>query len=279
MEIMEPTSVPFKEMGESIAEQFFHANTGKTLTELVASRAQKENMSPEEVKRLVEKTNTAASINYLSSGNNKKGSFELAKYEDVLNLTHPIDDDDDDDEDEIHDADDVKTAGLTKSASLLMFKAGKTSGAVKHDYSGLPRMTKQASANEVKDTSIRDILVLKKNITLAQQEKTAEELKVSDDINYILSEFDRWRGPDFNKFASEALSLYGEKCAPVINGIAKYLGVMAKVASVDYVDDTQPCMKKLASAMQHLDNIKTLSTGIGTLNAALDYVTKKAKSL
>lgn len=59
----------------------------------VVKLAVAQDMTPEEVRRLVEKSNTAASILFLKNAQDKKASFKLASVEDVLSRAHPEMDD------------------------------------------------------------------------------------------------------------------------------------------------------------------------------------------
>ena len=96
---MEFTSVPFQELADKIARAFIE--DGVDLEDGVVREAKARDLTPEEIKRLVEKSNTAASVLYLRSSGDKKGTFTLASVSGVLGKTHPGEADDDKEEEEV----------------------------------------------------------------------------------------------------------------------------------------------------------------------------------
>lgn len=89
MLIMQSTKIPFQDLADRIASDFFEK--GISLEDGVVRIATERDMLPEEVRRLAEKSNTAASILYLKNSKNKKGSFELANADTCVGRTHPVD--------------------------------------------------------------------------------------------------------------------------------------------------------------------------------------------
>ncbi len=95
---MEFTSVPFQELADKIARAFIE--DGVDLEDGVVREAKARDLTPEEIKRLVEKSNTAASVLYLRSSGDKKGTFTLASVSGVLGKTHPDEEDEEEEGEE-----------------------------------------------------------------------------------------------------------------------------------------------------------------------------------
>ena len=86
MLIMPTTTTDFQALADGIVDDFFRNDVA--LTDGIAKVAVDREFTPEEVTRLTEKTNTAASLYFLKTAEDKKGSFKLAELEDVLRRTH-----------------------------------------------------------------------------------------------------------------------------------------------------------------------------------------------
>lgn len=278
MLIMPSSDKPFQATADMIASKFFNSegDNVKTLTEMVADEAKKQELNPEEIKRLVEKTNTSASVMFLSSGGDKKASFDLASYDDVLNITHPFGDFDDEDEEEDDedyfddDDDDIKTASLKSHSTTKIASLSDACEACDNAFSQGIVNYKLASENS-KNTALSDWFELNKNIELAKQEKTAEELSATADIDWLLAEHNNKDDANFSKFASECLAVYGDTCLPILNGMVDCLGRQnVKLASLTFVDDTAPAIQKMGSAIGHMQKCITLSKGIHLMKKAAE---------
>ena len=90
MLLMPRTNIDFQGLADRIASDFLEKGT--PLEDGIVSEAKRRSMKPEEVKRLVEKTNTACSIKMMRSSDDKKRVFALASKDSVLAKTHPVDD-------------------------------------------------------------------------------------------------------------------------------------------------------------------------------------------
>lgn len=89
MLILPVTEVNFQAYADNIAGDFF--GNGTPLADGIVKVAKDMEFTPEEVKRLVEKTNTAASLHLLKSASDRKATFTLAKLEQVLQRVFPVD--------------------------------------------------------------------------------------------------------------------------------------------------------------------------------------------
>lgn len=275
MLIMPTTSTNFQALADGIVDGFFRNNV--PLTDGIAKVAVEREFTPEEVTRLTEKTNTAASLYFLKTAEDKKGSFKLAELEDVLRRTHTGDGPEEED----------PPAGQEKTASAVT-KDGSPFAV----YTGLPQreaprfdfaacfhngQEKTAAASEAKSgVSMADIFFLEKCLAESRQEKMATELAVQDGIDFLASEFHVWNGPDFGKFAADSLAAYGPAAMPVLEGLAAYLrvpaGTLEKSAAADpgpCVDDTTPRMRVMEGVCGGMRRIIKLAADIRTLETAL----------
>lgn len=282
MLIMPTTTTDFQALADGIVDDFFRNDVA--LTDGIAKVAVEREFTPEEVTRLTEKTNTAASLYFLKTAEDKKGSFKLAELEDVLRRTHAGDEPGNGD----------MPAGQEKTAES---GSNEASFAV---YTGLPRREaprfdfaacfhsgreKTASAGETKPgVSMADIFSLEKCLAESRQEKMAMELTVQDGIDFLASEFHVWNGPDFGKFAADSLAAYGDVAMPVLEGLAAYLHIpgdeIQKTAADthrDYVDDTTPHMKVMEGICDGMSRIVKLSGEIRHLEQSLRDRWKEAK--
>lgn len=277
MLIMPTTTTDFQALADGIVNDFFSEHV--PLADGIAKVAVAREFTPEEVTRLTEKTNMAASLFFLKTAADKKATFTLASVEDVLRKTHVSGDEDD----------------TTKMASV------STAWGLAQDspYEGLPVKkgkevdlqlifpcghTKAASSVREKNAALRDIFLLKKQLEELKQEKLAEELTVQDGIDFLAAEFHVWNGPDFGKFASDSLIACGETARPVIDGLASYLRIpgheiekCAAEAKGDHVDDTAPHMQVMAGICGGMRKIVKLADDIGMLEHSLAARWKTAK--
>ena len=252
MLIMPTTTTDFQALADGIVDDFFRNDVA--LTDGIAKVAVDREFTPEEVTRLTEKTNTAASLYFLKTAEDKKGSFKLAELEDVLRRTH---------------ADDEPGNGDTPAGQEKTAESGRNevSFAV---YTGLPR----------REAPRFDFAAC----FHSRQEKMAMELTVQDGIDFLASEFHVWNGPDFGKFAADSLAAYGDVAMPVLEGLAAYLHIpgdeIQKTAAdthQDYVDDTTLHMKVMEGICDGMSRIVKLSGEIGHLEQSLQDRWKEAK--
>lgn len=277
MLIMPTTATDFQALADGIVNDFFSGNI--PLVDGIAKVALDHEFTPEEVTRLTEKTNTAASLLFLKTASDKKAAIALASVEDVLRRTHISENKD----------------ATTKTASV------STDWRLAQDspYRGLPVKkgkevdlqlifhcghTKTATSVREKNAALRDIFALKKQLEELKQEKLAEELTVQDGIDFLAAEFHVWNGPDFGKFASDSLVVCGETARPVIDGLASYLRIpcqeiekRAAESSGDHVDDTSPHMQVMAGICTGMRKIVKLADDIGMLEHSLAARWKAAK--
>jgi len=251
MLIMPTTDVNFQALAENITNDFF-AN-GTPLADGIVKTAREHSFTPEEVTRLVEKTNTAASIHLLKTADDKKSVFTLAQLELVLQQTHPSD------------------KGTEKTASVY-----KGIPDTRHKPAKVQSLTKTASAVEApRDIdATQAVFVVRKTLEERKLQKMAMEMSVQDRVDYLASEFNVWNGPDFEKFASDCMHVYGRKAVPVLEGLAEYLRVPMKKTASDYgacgyVDDRTDHMKAMREICDGLGSLLKLGSEISELEHVL----------
>lgn len=277
MLIMQGNDKDFKGMATIVVNK--HLSTGSPLEDCIVSMAVKKELTPEEVKRLVEKSNTQLSLEHLRT-EDRKEPFKLAKYERVIIRTHPTDDADNDEEnqwDKENDAlDEAENrhddADNAKTASLLPVTRRRY---IPKDIFGV-HMQKRASKQ---DTLLpRDLFTLKKSLEEQKLAKFAEERAIQDKLDWLASEFSVYKAPDFAKFASDSVALCGDIARPVLAGLANYLGVparMVKTASV-VINDADPKLDAMQEICWRLGNLVKHAELIDDLDNAVSWCWREA---
>ncbi len=231
MLIMPQSKVDFQGLAENIASDFFEQ--GVALSEGISKCAKERKLTPEEVRRLTEKSNTQASLRQLRSDGDRKAVFRLADYRDVLLKTHP---------------------GESASAEQARVYQGIPE---KTELRSEPELAKAASAPEEID-GLKAIFSIRQELDERKLKKLALEQEVSNAIDSLASDFYRHDAPDFAKFAAESQALFGSHALPVLEGLARYLRVpLTKEAEQDFgvINDTEPnlrTMRKIVSGLSQL---------------------------
>ena len=258
MLIMPSTDVNFQALAENITSDFF--TNGVPLSDGVVKTAKEHSFTPEEVTRLVEKTNTAASLHLLKTADDKKGTFALAHVDLVLQQTHPGE------KEEVEKTASVYT-GLPHRKKATHATLEKAASEV---ASCLPK-----TASSTSDTdAMQALFVVRKALDEKKLEKTALELKLQDKLDYLVSEFSVSNGPDFHKFAAECQYLYGNKALPVLSGMARYLNTPLRKTAADiaYVDDRTPHMQAMSEICSGLGSMLKIGSEINELESVLGKI-------
>lgn len=260
MLVMQSTNIPFQELADKIARDFLVK--GASIEDGVVEVAKQRDLKPEEVKRLVEKSNTAASILYLKNSEDKKGSFALAKKDDVLKRTHPTAV-----EEELTDADDTEDimenaaaerTGLPESRKVASYK--ETEKAV---------LEKQASQQE--ELTVHDIFAARSRLEELKQLKFAAEMKIQDILHGIIDEYQYKSAEELSKLASDASDMYGAGALAVLDTAAEYMKkdiILEKQASL-VIDDSVKGMQLVKQACELMSSLPEMSDAITALETAL----------
>lgn len=260
MLILPVTDVNFQAYADNIAGDFF--GKGIPLCDGIVKVAKENEFTPEEVKRLVEKTNTAASLHLLKTAKDRKATFSLANLEQVLQQVFPADNE-----------------PLAKSASV---------------YTGIPEtrqnrkaLSKTASEVEKSDKQPEKnidgfgaLLTLNQELDGRRMSKIAQECVLQEKVNSLCQLFIKRDSGQFQKFASDCQALYGKKCQPVLEGIAGYLRVnLVKTASVGLIDDTAPEYGLMGEICTGLEALVKLGAEIGHLEKLSSGIWEGAKKM
>lgn len=247
MLVMPATDINFQAHAENIAGDFF--SKGIPLADGVVKTAKEHDFTPEEVKRLVEKTNTAASIHLLKTADDRKATFILANLELVLRRTHP-----------------VENTGREKIAAY----AGIPDTRHKKTLAKTAAEEKKASDRSVSESIdyLRAIATLQTELEGRRLEKVALATSTQKRINGLAHEFIRHNGPDFQKYASDCRALFGASAIPVLDALADYLRMpLEKKAGCAelYIDDTTPNIKTMAAICAGVAKLVKLGSEIESL--------------
>lgn len=273
MEILPKTNLDFDGLADSVAGRFFE--DGTELNQGVIDVAEKLDLNPEEVRRLVEKTNTIATVKMLRSTRDKKSELNLADFDEVKKSTHPDGVDEDEDV-----ADEEKTASERRVFdSLPDTRNTDRYNDIFANYFDKYIVTSEKTASSEKPRNyLTEIFNYEKSIQELSRKKTASELKIQDDLDFIISEFSRWNSPDFNKFANEAVTLHGNIATAPLTKIAEYLGEDNEFEEVSYVvDDGDRILEKIGSVIEGLTSIIEDNKQIEAAKKSLDDTWELAK--
>ena len=259
MLVMQSTNIPFQELANKIARDFLVK--GASLEDGIVDEAKKRDLKPEEVKRLVEKSNTAASILYLKNSEDKKGSFDLAKKENVLKRTHPTVA-----EEELIDteaAEDAVEAALPETRKTASYKEPE-----------MRTLEKQAANTE--ELTVHDIFAARDRLAEMKQLKFAAEMKLQDILHGIIDEYQYKDADALSKLASDASDLYGDGVLAVIDTAAEYMkkAVSLEKHASDVIDDTTKSMRMLKKASELINTLPSMEEAIKSLETALSKVGK-----
>lgn len=234
--ILGTTTINFDKLAEEVVSVFYAKGT--PLTETLSKVASRECLNTDEVRRLVERSNTSAVLQLLKVSSDKKAEIDLADPVDVLRQTHGP-------------QESVKEASDTSST----FQIPDTRSQKLELTTFMPKMVKAASIAP-KDTS--EIFRLTKLENELLRTKTAQEMTIQDNLDYLVSEFSKRNAPDFNKFASEITHVHGQAAEVLLKGLSNTLDIpitdLTKTAGV--IDDTTPMFKKFAEVLAQLNDLQ-----------------------
>ena len=234
MNILPTNDTDFKHLASVVVDE--HYRTGDSIEDCIVDAAKKHELTPGEVRRLVEKTNTELSLRHLG-GEDKKGEFVLAKCDDVLKRTHNTK---------------PEEGAVEKTASFVLPNTRKRK-TVSDIFT--PGHIKTA---EEKVFDHGDYFSLVKQYEKAKLTKMATENRVLDNLTWLTAALEKKGAPSLSKLASDATALYGKTVQPILRQLAKAQGVtkMYKQASEGTViDDTTEYMQKLKDTCLGLQSL------------------------
>lgn len=253
------TTKNFDALADEVVSAHFLDNS--SLQDNLVKVASRESLNPNEVQRLVERTNTFASLRLLKTAMDKEAGLELVDYDTALGKTHPKD-----------------KESLTKEASvaptLHIPNMRKTPGLEKVAFAKME--TKEVP---IKVNHIKNIFTLKKEAGDIRMRKVAAELKASEGMDALLADFTRTQGPEFQKFANEALTLHGPCASPILESLASTLREPSEFTKVaNLVDDHTTPHKVFSTVLESLHSIVKLAQDLDTTEAKLAAAWSSAKA-
>lgn len=234
MNILPTNDTDFKHLASVVVDE--HYKTGDSIEDCIVACAEKHELTPGEVRRLVEKTNTELSLRHLG-GEDKKGEFALAKCDNVLKRTHSTKTDTPDEE---------------KTASLVLPNTRK------HKTVSTFFTPGQVKTAEEKVFDQGDYFALVKQYEKAKLTKMATENRVLDNLTWLTAALEKKGAPSLSKLASDATALYGKQVQPILKQLMKAQGVtkMYKQASDSTViNDTTEYMTRLKDTCLGLQSL------------------------
>ena len=254
MNILPTNDTDFKHLASVVVDE--HYKSGDSIEDCIVEAAKKHELTPTEVRRLVEKTNTELSLRHLG-GEDKKSTFALAKTDNVLKRTHSAK------REEEPEADKTE-----KTASFVLPNT-------RRKYKTPPRLFPQGQIKTAEQLVFDhgDYFSLIKQRDKAKLEKTATENKVLDNLTWLTSALEKKDAPSLSKLASDASALYGKTVQPVLKHLLKAQGVtkMYKQASEDRViDDTTEYMQRLKDTCLGLQSLTKQAERIAQMDQLIE---------
>jgi len=260
MNILPKTDLDFDQLAGKVTESFFSGES--SLTDGVIKVAQDLELNPEQTRRLVEKTNTIATVRMLKTAQDRKAEFALAGVDEVLNKTHS-------------DKEDLEISKEASEQAGPAFFPNRRKDR-RFEQVSFPRLEKVAS--EAPENPLPAIFRLERDLAALKQEKLASELKAQDGLDFLISEFSKYKSPDFSKFAGEAVTLFGETAELVLPKMAEYLNEKPDLEKVAYVvDDSTVLLQKFAGVVNDIHRIAELGSEIGETQQKLENSWRAAK--
>ncbi len=251
MNILPTNDTDFKHLASVVVDE--HYKSGESIEDCIVEAAKKHELTPTEVRRLVEKTNTELSLRHLG-GEDKKSVFALAKTDNVLKRTHST-------KREKAEPEAEKTASFV----LPNTRRRKTAACI------FPQGQIKTAEQLVFDHG--DYFSLIKQRDKAKLEKTATENKVLDNLAWLTLALEKKDAPSLSKLASDASALYGKTVQPVLKHLFKAQGVskMYKQASeCRVIDDTTEYMQRLKDTCLGLQSLTKQAERIAQMDQLIE---------
>jgi hypothetical protein len=264
---LDSTTRNFDKLAEEVVNQFL--TNSVPLQEEIVKIAGRDSLMPEEVKRVVEKVNTLATIQLIKTAENGSLEFAMADTSKVLAETHP--------EGTSTNAAADTPSPLSKETMPVTAKVALDRANVFDEF--FKPYTKTAAARPEKKR-LTQVFTLQQRIDTLGRQKVAAELQFKKSTDKLLSEFSSLYGPDFTKFASEAFTIHGDTAKPLLEGLAGELRTQVALEKVAYcIDDiNQTALSDFATAHQAVQTVYNTSVEIDETKDALAAAWADAKA-
>jgi len=242
---MSSTLKDFDKLADEVVNSFLSDSV--PLETSIIKVAGREELNPEEVKRLVEKANTNTAIKLIKISTDGSLEFGLADYSAVVKQTHS----------ETSPTQSTPVSTPTEKVAMINTIDNKDIFSIV-----FPKKPAEKIASDA--PNLKEVFSSKLALEVLGRKKVAAELRFKKSADSLLSEFSNLYSPDFNKFACEAYTLYGDTALPILEALADNVReskVFTKVAYiVDDVTNKQMNLFKVAyesltEICQHIDGI------------------------
>lgn len=263
MLILQPTSRNFSTLAASVVQS--HLSGEGSLEDCIVKQADASDLCPEEVRRLVEKSNQATALQLLRTSENKKSVIKLATCEAVLARTHP--------------RDDARETEKTASVYTAIPAPQKKAVALARAFGLSAEKTAAHRPATIQGRhATSGILAEHSAVDALKQKKMAMELRTQASITRLSERFVTQDAAVFSKFASEVMAVEGDAARPLLDHLAKYLRVptiFAKHAGV--VDDRTEAIRLAGGICSSLRELEKLGANIVQAEARLADAWRIAK--
>lgn len=246
---LETTSRNFEALAQVVTNEFM--TSGTPLDDGISKVAQQENLTPIELERLVQKANTAAALKLLKASKDKKVEFDLADYDKIMRQIY------DDEPSTSKGSPELKKEASQTHTGFTSWELPYTRRESRVATTELPTLTKTAKSEDKAHTLYTHLLRANKVVEEGLTKQAALEAKFNRLTEDLVSEFYKYQGPSFSKFANETYTMYGDVAKPLLQALGKAVRApseeLTKVAAL--IDDTSFVHTKFAAAQ---DTLKTL---------------------
>ena len=223
------TSRNFEGLATNVVDKFF-SDGSPALDIIIADVAKSSDLNPNEIKRLVEKSNLQTMLRFLQTSEDKRVEFDMADYDKVMPLVYSGNDDLESSSEITDTPIDSDVAGASNIPDIRKEAGLKTKDGIDVLEAFLAQnrsqtqMQKQANVlTETKHIRVNEIFKMEKSAAELRQVKVQKELNLNNIIDKMATDFCAMDGPDFKKFAQEANELHGAAATPLLTNLAKVM--------------------------------------------------------
>jgi hypothetical protein len=223
---LESNSKNFDKFAEDVVASFISGST--PLDDAIVKLANENALLPEEVKRVVEKSNTLATIQLIKVAQDGELTFTLADASKILKQTHP----------ENMPAVPAIPASDAQASLGEMINTLKTAADADAYFKSFAKPREKTAGDKASKLALREVFSLKKKMEELGRQKVACELQFKKSADKLLSDFSGLYSPDFQKFACEAYTMCGASSKPLLEALASDIKEPLSLEKVAYcVDD------------------------------------------
>lgn len=217
---MSSTLKDFDKLADEVVSSFL--NDSVPISAGIVKVAARDELNPEEIKRLVEKSNTNAAIKLIKVSTEGSVEFDLADYSKILKETH---------------SDSVDTPEESVTSETSTEKIAMINTMDKEDVFSIVFPKKAVEKVASDPLTMNKVFKGKLRGEILGRKKVALELKFKKCADTLLGEFNNLYAPDFQKFACEAYTLFGNTALPILEALASDVREPKEFSKVAYIID------------------------------------------